>query len=68
MTKPKLDHESTNRIGDETELILIHLTIVCGVDMPSMIGEEESFDINDLHKLRPISRFQTNIPNDQFVK
>ncbi|MDR2372280.1 MAG: thymidine phosphorylase [Puniceicoccales bacterium] len=68
ITKPKLDRYATGGVGDKTGLVLIPLAAACGVAIPSMIGEEEGFVISDLDKLRSIPGFQTNIPQDQFVK
>jgi thymidine phosphorylase len=71
MTKSTVNHEPTGHVGDETKLILIFLILLItayGIDMPSMIGKEDNFDIHDLNKWCTIAGLQTNLSHDQFVK
>ena len=66
--KPKISLYATGGVGDKTALVLTPLVVACGVVVPSVVGEDESFVFGNLKKLSAIPGFKTHLSIKEFVQ
>ncbi len=58
---PKISLYGIGGVGDKSNLVLTPLVAACGVIVPSVIGEDESFIFGNLRKLQSIPGFKADI-------
>ena len=65
--RPKISLYATGGVGDKSSIVLTALVAACGVLVPSVISDDESFIFGDLKKLRAIPGFKINLTAKEFV-
>lgn len=66
--QPKISLYSTGGVGDKAGIVLTALVSACGVVVPSVVGEDESFIFGNLKKLSAIPGFKTELSVKEFVQ
>lgn len=66
--KPKISLYATGGVGDKTAIVLTALVAACGVVVPSVVGEDESFIFGNLKKLSVIPGFKTDLTVKTFIQ